>query len=92
MPQLRALTPMGRRERIGKLSVACRKPKMPRLTHIAVSQQFFEEATAAHAVRWRAEHGDQLRAGLRRREHFPALAQIHRHTRLAEDVFAGLQR
>ena len=43
-------------------------------------------------MRRRAEHGDEIGPRLGCDEHFPRLAQVHRHARLAENVFARLER
>ena len=77
---------------VRELAVERGEPEVPRLAHVAVAQQLLKEEAAPHPVGWRAEHGHELRTRLRRREHLPALAQVHRHAGLAENVFARFER
>ncbi len=83
---------MRRRERIRKGVAVGLQPEMPDLADVAVAEQLLEKLPALHAVRRRAEHGDEVRLRLRGGEHLAGLAQIHGHARLAENVFAGLER
>ncbi len=64
---------------------------MMRFTQIIGSQHLLHKEVAAHSVRRRANHGDQMRIPLRGREHFLGFREIQSHPRLGEDMFAGFQ-
>src|ERR1700677_2435696 len=82
---------MSRSTCVGEQIAVDHEIEMPKITGIAVTQQFFEVPTALHSDSRRAEHRHQLWMSLRRNEHCTPFLQSHRHACLAEHVLSRSQ-
>jgi tetratricopeptide (TPR) repeat protein len=87
-----ALPPMRRRVGIEKRAVQALQPQIVRTAKNLLGEQLLHEQVAAHPVRRRTEHRDELRITPRGGQHLPRLGEIHRHARLTKYVLPRLER